>query len=438
MRNNKTLKLWVGLNICTSILLCSCSNTIKDNNNESQKISWTDSLIKAYEILNQNPSVEAADKLFQATERMPKQNWENYLVCATIYGPKGENDKAFNSIEKAIETGLKDSELLNTLPEFSSLKSDPRWDVLITKTIKLEESYLKSIQNPELLKALENLWKLDQQTLSEYDQNIELLDSTATDEDYSRLFTPVENRWEINRQKLDSIINIHGWPGYKLVGEKGAKISWAIPQHYPDVFFKEQCLSLIKKAIEKGDTDPNHYAELHDRIARATWQKQTFGASMGKDSPYPIEDPANVNDRRLALGLLEPIEVYAYYHGITYQQPSIEEAELQMKTARDSAQKSYKKFEELVTRKESDSANMYIRKAIKFYGDLSNEQLYNASIKLAQTNNKKSKKISLKIIKVLIWRKWEGHQGFLVNKEFVSLHTDPEWITVKELLQKSN
>lgn len=436
MNTIKSFIIRITINSCIAILLLSCNDAKKNENIENQ--DWAASLIEAYRALNEKHNVASADLLFKATNHMPTKNWENYLVTATIYAPNNKIDKAFYAIEKALETGLRDSKLLQSLPELSILHNDSRWEILVSKVKNKENTYIKSIKNKSLLQHLEKMWMLDQQALSEYEQNIKLLDSTATSEDYSRLFKPVENRWKINKQKLDSIINIHGWPGYKLVGEDGAKISWAIPQHDPDVFFKMKCLSLLKKSVEEGDNDPNHYAELYDRIARDTWQKQTYGASMSTHAPHPIKDPSNVNKRRLELGLLEPIELYAYYHGITYQKPSTEEAKLASNAEKDRAQKNYEEFRLLISEKESDSANVYIRKAIKSYGNISSKQLYQASLSLAQANNKQSKELSIKIIKVLIWRKWENRYDIINNNQLAPIHDNPEWNTITELLQNSN
>lgn len=443
MIKNKSNGILILLGICLSICLISCNSKKKALEIQNESITtqdnqkWIGALIKAYRSFNEAPNIESADLLFEASELMPKKNWENYLMVATVYAPNKKNDKAFDALEKALEAGLKDSELLNSLPPLFSLHNDSRWETLVSKAINKRKAYLKTIENRALLEALEKMWMLDQQALSEYEQNLKLLDSTATTEDYSRLFKPVENRWEINKQKLDSIINIHGWPGYKLVGEEGAKISWAIPQHHPDVFFKNKCLSLIKKSLEKGDTDPNHYAELHDRIARETWQKQIFGASMRNDAPYPIEDPVNVNKRRLELGLPEPIEIYAYYHGIEYKVPNAEESKTELKLAYKNAQNHYTKFEEFAKKKNIDSANVYISKGISFYGDISNKQLYKAVIELAQMNNKRSEHITLRILKVLIWRKWNGRHEILTQSEFNSLQSKQEWVKIEELLKMS-
>lgn len=443
MIKNKSNGILILLGICLSICLISCNSKKKALEIQNESITtqdnqkWIGALIKAYRSFNEAPNIESADLLFEASELMPKKNWENYLMVATVYAPNKKNDKAFDALEKALEAGLKDSELLNSLPPLSSLHNDSRWEALVSKASNKRKAYLKTIENHALLEALEKMWMLDQQALSEYEQNLKLLDSTATTEDYSRLFKPVENRWEINKQKLDSIINIHGWPGYKLVGEEGAKISWAIPQHHPDVFFKKKCLSLIKKSLEKGDTDANHYAELHDRIARETWQKQIFGASMRNDAPYPIEDPVNVNKRRLELGLPEPIEIYAYYHGIEYKVPNAEESKAELKLAYKNAQNHYTKFEEFAKKKNIDSANVHISKGISFYGDISNKQLYKAVIELAQINNKRSEHITLRILKVLIWRKWNGRHEILTQSEFNSLQSKQEWVKIEELLKMS-
>lgn len=430
--------------VIASFDLLSCKNQNKaDSNAQNGRIAieqnheWTVPLIQAYQALDENRNAASADLLFDATNNMPNKNWENYFVCATIYAHDNKADRAFDAINKAIDAGLRDTDLLNSIPEFNSLRNDSRWQSLAVRTENKQKEYLEAIENPELLEFLKQLWAADQAALSQYEESSALLDSSATVADYKRLFESVENRWNINRAKLDSIIKIHGWPGNRLVGEDGAKISWAIPQHHPDVFFKEKCLSLIKEAVEKADYDPNHYAELNDRIARETWQKQTYGASMGQDAPYPIADPAQVNQRRLELGLLEPIEVYAYYHGITYKLPTAEEAVTETNANFEEAQTNYSKFELFLTANEIDSALVSIRKSIKFYGDLNNDQLYEASLKLSRQADQRCTNLGLKIVKVLIWRRWNKRFSVIKQQYFASFNDD-QWAVIEVLLNQSN
>ncbi|WP_108808192.1 DUF6624 domain-containing protein [Aquimarina spinulae] len=441
MKNNLLSVIYISL----LILILGCTTSKKETEKvveeeyttNDQNPKWVSSLINAYRTLNDNQSIEAANQLYEAAELMPKKNWEVYFMAATVYAPKNKNDKAFLSLDKAIQAGLRDSVLTATYPALSNLRNDLRWNTLLHTISNKKRTYIQTIKNPELLKELEEMWAQDQLALSQYEEKTKALDSNASTEEYQLLFKPVEDRWEINRNKLDSIINIYGWPGNKLVGEDGAKISWAIPQHYPDVFFKQKCLSLIEKAMKKGDMDPNHYAELNDRIARDTWQKQIYGASMAQGAPYPIKDPANVDRRRVELGLLEPIEVYAYFHGIKYQRPSAEEAKITLATSHQKALHSFETFEKFIDQKNIDSANTHITNAISFYGELSNEQLYQASLHLALFENKRSKRICKKILKVLIWRKWEGRFQIAKQSELVSWYEKKEWLEITELLQKS-
>lgn len=417
--------------------IISCSqpkNTV--NTSEKENDEWANDLIDAYRALDEDRNTASADLLLEATENMPKKNWENYLVCATIYAPNGETNKAFDALDQAVETGLRDVQLLHSIKELSNLQYDSRWKKVVEKTENKREEYLQKIESPEVLELLEYLWAEDQRVLTQYNEDIALLDSTATNEDYDQLFKPIELRWDINKNKLDSIIQIYGWPGNQLVGEDGAKISWGIPQHHPDVFFKQKCLSLIKKAVEKGDMDPNHYAELNDRIARETWQKQTYGASMGQSAPYPIAHPSEVNQRRFELGLLEPVEVYAYYHGITYRVPSEEQAKLEAKTNFEKAQLNYTNFEKFIKIKEIDSALFAIKRGIKYHGDLSSEQLYKAALALSVQSGERSKNLCLGILKVLIWRMWEKRFDRIRESNFPRLDKD-DWDTIIKLLEQS-
>lgn len=428
--------------ILAALCMTDCKSEDKQEVRQQSQITnfnqkWVAEFIEAYQALNQKPTLEAAELLFEATESMPIKNWDNYFMIATVFAANNENDKAFLALNKAIANGLRDSILLVTYPQLAPLRDDSSWNGVIANFTKSKAAYNRTIENPDLLKTLEDMWAKDQLALSEYQEAIQSLPESAGYEYYDKLFEPVEIRWEINKNKLDSIIQIYGWPGNRLVGAEGAKLAWAIPQHHPDVFFKEKCLKLLERAIQKKDVDPNHYAELHDRIARETWRKQTYGASMGEKAPYPIQDPVTVNKRRSILGLAEPIEIYALYHNINYNTPSVQQAEEGLRIAQEKAQYHYAKFEKFWNKKQIDSANNSIASAIRFYGDIDDEQLFAAALKLAQLENDRSKRISIKILKVLIWRKWEKRESILTKKEFKSLHDGPEWLAIKQLLSRS-
>ncbi|WP_420387811.1 DUF6624 domain-containing protein [Roseivirga sp.] len=419
--------------LIASIFLSTNSCELNKEEPFYQNPEWASQLIIAYKTFNKDRNQRSADLVFNATEQMPKKNWENYFVCAIVYAESESVEKAFLSIDRAIEYGLRDVELLENMPEFSSLKSSPKWEQVISKVENRQNEYLSNIKNPALFKELQMLWAEDQKALSTYEYEVSKLDSTATLKDYDRLFEPVETRWQTNRRKLDSIVTIYGWPGNRLVGEDGAKIAWSIAQHHPNVFFKKKCLALIQKAMKEGDADPNHYAELNDRIARETWQKQTFGASMGELSPYPIKNVAEVNKRRIALGLYEPVEVYALYHGIDYSIPDSEEVD----SLDQLAQTNYHNFEQLYFNGKADSAVVLLRKAIKAHGAITNDQLFSAALKLAQTRNTSYENLTVQILKVLIWREWKNRFDILKHPEFKTMLSGSKWSEIKNLLNES-
>lgn len=401
----------------------------------AQETNWAEALISGFQSLNSGPDERTPDLLFEAAEMMPRKNWEIYLLSATLYAPRGKQNAAFLSIERAIGAGFSDLDLLLSLSELNSLHNDPRWqEVVRSISINIEKN-LELIQNPELLEKLKNMWELDQNAIAQFEKDIASLEPGETNEAHDRLFKSVENIWSTNACKLDSIIDEFGWPGFQLVGQEGEELSWSIAQHAPNVFFKQKCLDLIKQSVQNEDADPNHYAELHDRISRDKWQKQCFGASMGSSAPHPIKDPTNVDKRRIALGLFEPIEVYALYHEIEYKRPTPKEAEAEAEASYEEAQELYVKFCTSIKEGSHSVANSYILKAIEHFGDVSSEQLYQAAVYLAKANNKQSAKISLRILKVLVWRKWIDSDRLNNFEQPVSIN-EHEWQSLLEVFDK--
>lgn len=433
MTRNSTNLVLLFLSILGVFQLVSCESLEE----ETSSSKWGSQLIKAYTALHQQRDLHAARLLFDATEGMPNKNWENYFMTAIIYAASGKQDTAFLSLERAASYGLRDTMLMAHYPDLESLRADSRFRKLQATIAEAKVAYTSKIENPNLLKELEEMWQADQQALAVYNKNSQLLDSSATYEDYDQLFEPVEKRWEINKNKLDSIIAIYGWPTKQLVGEDGVKIAWAIPQHHPNVFYKEKCLTLIKASAEKGEINPEYYAELYDRIARDTWQKQTYGASMNKTAPYPIENPSEVNERRLALKLAEPIEVYAFYHDILYTVPTAEEAKQAAKVLHQEAQVAYTKFEEFAAANMVDSARVYLLKAIDFHGEISNQQLYSAALTLVQLVDQHAARSVLKLLKVLVWRRAEERLKIKNQEEFKALHSHKDWEMLEVLLEQS-
>jgi len=114
---------------------------------------------------------------------------------------------------------------------------------------------------------------------------------------------------ERNAAVLARLIAIHGWPGRALAGADGAAAAARIALHAIGLPpFQRDCLALVQAAVTRGDADPIEAARLEDRIAFNERRPQRYGTlfdwdAAGEMSPWTIDDPAEVDRRRAALGM---------------------------------------------------------------------------------------------------------------------------------------
>ena len=115
--------------------------------------------------------------------------------------------------------------------------------------------------------------------------------------------------------QLKKIISAYGWPGIHLVGVKGAMGIWLLVQHQDhNLEFQKRCLALLKEAVGKQDAQYREYAYLLDRVRKNENVPQVYGTQWdfkdGKCLLYPVEEPENLNLRRLEAGF-NSIEEYS-------------------------------------------------------------------------------------------------------------------------------
>lgn len=131
----------------------------------------------------------------------------------------------------------------------------------------------------------------------------------------------VEALWEIQREvdiknleRLEEIIAKYGWPGQSLVGRDAATAAFLIIQH-ADHETQVQYLPVIERAVESGELEGQALALLQDRILIAEGEKQQYGTQLRRNEEtgtlelFPIENRANVDERRAKLGM-RPLEEY--------------------------------------------------------------------------------------------------------------------------------
>ncbi|MEY4541048.1 MAG: hypothetical protein RLZZ306_2805 [Bacteroidota bacterium] len=120
----------------------------------------------------------------------------------------------------------------------------------------------------------------------------------------------------LNQIKLDSLIHIYGWLGYREVGKSGENASFLIAQHADNnLIFQKRCLALILEELFKGNVYPSNYALLYDRDRVNSGEAQLFGSQVELDEasnkfkPKKTVSMELVNAYRLYFGL-DTIESY--------------------------------------------------------------------------------------------------------------------------------
>jgi hypothetical protein len=132
--------------------------------------------------------------------------------------------------------------------------------------------------------------------------------SDAERQDFATRFTAL--RWHLiddrNTADLKELLAIHGWFTISSFGAEADNDAWLLVQHADqDRDFQKRVLAMLEPLVTKGETRPEHYAYLYDRIS--TPQRYgTQGRCVGKGlwEPREVEDPARLDEYRASVGLM--------------------------------------------------------------------------------------------------------------------------------------
>lgn len=140
-----------------------------------------------------------------------------------------------------------------------------------------------------------------------------------------------------NLIRVEEIINQFGYPGKSLVGAETNEAAFFIIQHSRRI---DKYLPVIKKAVDENELSYQLYAMMQDRSLMYNGKEQIYG-TQGRGIQYlnretgnkefmmiiwPIQDPANVNNRRKKAGFKTTIEEYSKQElGIDYKVFTLDE-----------------------------------------------------------------------------------------------------------------
>jgi hypothetical protein len=155
---------------------------------------------------------------------------------------------------------------------------------------RMEESTSKSVKEPALREEL-------MRRMKEAHNASQSSDSAAQDK-----------VGKDNAAYIKAVVEKYGWPGNHLVGWDGAQAARVLALSTgDDLPFRKKCLTLIEAAVQANDASPEHLAEFTDSILLAEGKPQRYGTQLhtvdGAMVPREMEDPANVDARRKAIGL---------------------------------------------------------------------------------------------------------------------------------------
>lgn len=116
-----------------------------------------------------------------------------------------------------------------------------------------------------------------------------------------------------NRERLKQIIASHGFPTITMVGDDGAEAAFLFVQHGDrDPDWQKQMLPVLTDLASKGEASKSSVAYLTDRVLRAQNKPQLYGTQFYQEAGADgtpvyvapvVEDPANLDRRRVAMGL---------------------------------------------------------------------------------------------------------------------------------------
>ncbi len=117
-----------------------------------------------------------------------------------------------------------------------------------------------------------------------------------------------------NTTRLREIFATMSWSEINAISPSAAEQSFSLISHSNDSVFKREMAAQFEPLVREGAMPGDRYANLVDDIALSEGSSQVYGTNFechhGIYQPRPVIDPANLNARRVAIGL-SSIEEYA-------------------------------------------------------------------------------------------------------------------------------
>jgi hypothetical protein len=250
-------------------------------------------------------------------------NWNGRTTdrynAACSWALAGNADSAFSQLYRITKTYYSYYNHIIEDNDLVSLHNDQRWKPLMD-TFKINKENAEAKLNKPLAALLDTIYNSDQgdrrkiatiqQQHGEQSKQMDSLWKKITYED------------SINLIEVKKIIDTYGWLGPDEIGQQGSSTLFLVIQH-SDSLTQVTYLPLMRKAVKEGKAQPQELALLEDRVLIKQGKKQIYGSQIRSDSKtgkyyvLPLEDPDNVDKRRMEVGL-EPLAGYVSHWNIIW------------------------------------------------------------------------------------------------------------------------
>ncbi len=269
-----------------------------------------------YRLKNYKTSAQTYSQAFKLNRWKASSNDRYNAAC--VWALAGVPDSAFFQLNEIIKKGnYTNYEGIKTDHDLKSLQNDKRWKPLL-EIVQQNAKKAEAKLNKPLISELDSINVDDQQ----YRSRIDDIKSAygINSKEMKELWDKINKADSINLIKVKAILDRDGWLGPDIVGNAGNTTLFLVIQH-SDQQTQEKYLPVMREAVKKGNAQASALALLEDRVAIGQGKKQIYGSQIitdpktGKDTLSPIEDFANVDKRRAAVGL-QPLQEYVNYWGI--------------------------------------------------------------------------------------------------------------------------
>lgn len=271
----------------------------------------------------------AADRYAAAFAEYRVPDYVDLYDAACEAALSGEVGRAYGLLHRAIEAGWENDRMMDSDPNLAALRGyDTLWaEAHAALDLALRRRYgarLDLALRTELL----DIFVADQAGRQQIDSLVQIHGWPVPEPIIGPLWREIAQVDSVNLVRLERIISERGWPRISEVGRPGANSAFLVVQHSP-LEVQERYLPMLQVAVEAGEGRAADLAYLTDRIRIRKNLPQLYGSQVCTDDATgamvfcPIEDEANVDVRRAAVGL-EPLSGYARMIGFEYRVPSEE------------------------------------------------------------------------------------------------------------------